>query len=61
MFNIEPIILLDKAFKQGVPQDIINQAIEDNTWFTKDNIHFAINAIRSEMLDREKLNVWMGK
>ncbi|MEG2122055.1 MAG: hypothetical protein RRZ64_08375, partial [Rikenellaceae bacterium] len=61
MFNIEPIILLNKAFKQGVPQDVINQAIEDNTWFTKDNIRFAINAISSEMLDREKLNVWIGK
>ena len=38
---------------------IINEAIAANGWFTRADILRAVEAIRSEMLDREKLTNWL--
>ncbi|MBO5902396.1 MAG: aldehyde dehydrogenase [Tidjanibacter sp.] len=41
-------------------QAIIEQACIANEWFTPDSILRAVEAIRSQMLDREKLNAWLA-
>ena len=38
---------------------IIDEAIAANGWFTRTDILRAVEAIRSEMLDREKLMAWL--
>lgn len=39
---------------------IIDEAIAANGWFTRTDILRAVEAIRSEMLDREKLTAWLS-
>ena len=39
---------------------IIDEAIAANGWFTRADILRAVEAIRSEMLDREKLMAWLS-
>ena len=39
---------------------IIDEAIAANGWFTRVDILRAVEAIRSEMLDREKLTAWLS-
>lgn len=39
---------------------IIDEAIAANGWFTRADIFRAVEAIRSEMLDREKLMAWLS-
>lgn len=39
---------------------IIDKAIAANGWFTRTDILRAVEAIRSEMLDREKLAAWLS-
>lgn len=39
---------------------IIDEAIAANGWFTRADILHAVEAIRSEMLDREKLAAWLS-
>ncbi len=39
---------------------IIDEAIAANGWFTRKDILRAVEAIRTEMLDREKLTAWLG-
>ena len=39
---------------------IIDKAIAANGWFTRTDILRAVEAIRTEMLDREKLTAWLG-
>lgn len=39
---------------------IIDEAIAANGWFTRADILRAVEAIRSEMLDREKLAAWLS-
>ena len=39
---------------------IIDEAIAANGWFTRTDILRAVEAIRSEMLDREKLMAWLS-
>lgn len=40
---------------------IIDEAIAANGWFTRADILRAVEAIRSEMLDREKLMAWLSR
>ena len=40
-------------------RDIIALAIEQNPWFTEQDILSAVEAIRTEMLDRAKLEEWL--
>lgn len=39
---------------------IIDEAIAANGWFTREDILRAVEAIRVEMLDREKLTAWLS-
>ena len=39
---------------------VIEEAIEANGWFTRADILRAVEAIRSEMLDRERLTKWLN-
>ena len=39
---------------------IIDEAVAANGWFTRTDILRAVEAIRSEMLDREKLAAWLS-
>ena len=38
---------------------LIDSAIEQNAWFTEQDIHNAVEAIRTQMLDRAKLEEWL--
>lgn len=40
---------------------IIDEAIAVNGWFTRADILRAVEAIRSEMLDRDKLTAWLSR
>lgn len=46
--------------KDDASRAIISRAIEQNEWFTDDDILQAICAIRREMLDEEKLRRWLS-
>ena len=39
---------------------VIDEAIAANGWFTRTDILRAVEAIRSEMLDRDKLMAWLS-
>ena len=41
-------------------QRVIASAIETNPWFTEQDIHNAVEAIRTQMLDRNKLEAWLA-
>ena len=41
-------------------REVIAEAIAQNSWFTERDILRAIDAIRCEMLDRDKLSSWMA-
>lgn len=38
----------------------IAEAVEANGWFTEDDIRMAVDAIRREFLDRDKIEAWLG-
>lgn len=42
-------------------REIVSLAIADNPWFTKEDIHRAIEAIREDMLQRDKLTAWLAQ
>lgn len=44
--------------KESSSQEVIRRAMEQNEWFTFDDIMLAVDAIRVEFLDREKLQRW---
>ena len=44
--------------KDSSSQEVIHRAMEENPWFSEDDILMAVNAIRQEFLDREKLHIW---
>ena len=41
-------------------QEAIERAIAENEWFSEQNIRYAVEAIRHEMLDREKITQWLA-
>ncbi|MBR5464416.1 MAG: aldehyde dehydrogenase [Alistipes sp.] len=43
-----------------VPEDVVKCAMAHNPWFTAASIGAAIEAIRTEMLDPEKLAAWLA-
>lgn len=50
------------SFGQTPASDlIINSALEQNMWFSRHDIIYAIDAIREQMLDGEKLTQWASK
>ena len=45
---------------QAIPEAVISQAVAENPWFTPTSIRTAVEAIRREMLEREKLEAWLA-
>ena len=44
--------------KDSTSQEVMRRAMEDNPWFSQSDILMAIEAIREEFLDRDKLQKW---
>ena len=44
--------------KDKTSQEVICRAMQQNEWFTSDDILLAVEAIREEFLDRDKLQRW---
>lgn len=49
---------LDGFGNDAATQDVMQRAISANSWFTERDIRRAVDAIRCEMLDGEKLRRW---
>ena len=45
---------------QAIPEAVIDLAVAENPWFTPTSIRAAVEAIRREMLEREKLEAWLA-
>jgi len=45
---------------QAIPEAVIDLAVAENPWFTPTSIRTAVEAIRREMLEREKLEAWLA-
>ena len=45
---------------EAVSQSIIQQASAENEWFTDSDIRYAVEAIRCEMLDKDKISQWLS-
>ena len=43
-----------------LPEVVIERAIAENPWFTRASICAAVEAIRGEMLDRDRLTTWLA-
>ena len=44
----------------NLPEAVIAQAIAQNPWFTCESIRAAVDAIRCDMLDRDRLTAWLS-
>ena len=44
--------------KDSTSQEVMRRAMEENHWFSQSDILMAIEAIREEFLDRDKLQKW---
>ncbi|MBO7219651.1 MAG: aldehyde dehydrogenase [Alistipes sp.] len=47
--------------KEERSRSAMARAIAENEWFSASDIHYAVEAIRSEMLDTEKIEKWLSK
>lgn len=61
MPNTEALTNLGLTLRQGVPKEVLRQAIADNPIFTEESIRFAIDAIVVKMLDEETLSLYPNK
>lgn len=52
---------LRKFVDSAESHNIISYAIEGNPWFTDEDIYRAIEAIRTQMLDKERLETWLSE
>ncbi len=63
-YSIEHFIELGNrlaAFgSDGYSDGVISAAVDANSWFTREGIIAAIEAIRCEMLDRDKIEQWVA-
>ena len=61
---VDIFVTLGERLKHFGSDDASNRIIEDaiaaNGWFTRVDILRAVEAIRSEMLDRDKLTAWLS-
>lgn len=48
------------AFGSGPSADVIERAIRANEWFTRTDILRAVEAVRTAMLDRARLEAWLA-
>lgn len=44
--------------KDSTSQEVMRRAMEENHWFSENDILMAVDAIREELLDRDKLQKW---
>ena len=44
--------------KDSTSQEVMRRAMEENHWFSQGDILMAVEAIREEFLDRDKLQKW---
>ena len=51
---------LSEFGRDGLSRSVIAQAEAENPWFTEDDVCHSIEAIRSQMLDRSKLEQWLA-
>lgn len=59
--NITPFVMLGDLLRtEGVPQEIAQMACEHNPLFTIDNIRNASDAIASQMLNEDAINLWIA-
>ena len=49
---------LENFGEESTSQEIVRRAIEENAWFNRHDILLAVDAIREEFLNREKLQRW---
>lgn len=59
--KIDILVALGAIFETKEFENKVHQAQKANPWFTPFTIREAANAIRTEMLDREKLTRWVSK
>lgn len=59
IFNI--VSELKECFAAGVPREIAEQAIDQNGWFSFDEIALALRAISQEMLEGESFAAWLSR
>ena len=51
---------LDSFGHDARTERCITEAIAANGWFTREDIMMAVDAIRTEFLQRDKLEAWLG-
>ncbi len=51
---------LGDSFDSLLGADVRRTAVSENGWFTDEGIRFAASAIREQMLDRTKIEAWLG-
>lgn len=51
---------LAKVLQCGVPDDIMEKALNQNRWFTAQTVNYAVKSICEEMLNRENLSKWVA-
>ncbi|MDE7133755.1 MAG: hypothetical protein K2N86_00535 [Rikenellaceae bacterium] len=52
---------LRRLLCEGAPPHTVKRAIDDNVWFTPDDIKYAIDAITDTMLSHDAVTQWLGR
>lgn len=58
---INKLVALKKILRNGAPKEVIEAALNDNSWFTEETINSAIQAICDTMLNKTELERWSSK
>ncbi|MFI3267199.1 MAG: acyl-CoA reductase [Rikenellaceae bacterium] len=56
---INTFLTLKNRLSKGVPQEVINDAIKDNNWFSETTINSSVKAICDTMLEEIELKKWI--
>ncbi|MFI3293557.1 MAG: acyl-CoA reductase [Rikenellaceae bacterium] len=59
--KIDIFVELAERLSEGIPARIVVGACGENSWFTEEDIKLAVEAIRKQMLERQKLEEWMSR
>ncbi|MFI3259903.1 MAG: aldehyde dehydrogenase [Rikenellaceae bacterium] len=57
---MEIFVELGRRISSGVPLSVVERATSENKWFSVSDIEFAVAAINSMMLDRERIESWVS-
>ncbi|MFI3266807.1 MAG: hypothetical protein R3Y15_06585 [Rikenellaceae bacterium] len=60
-YKIEPFVLLGDRLQGLIGSDLIAKACLENEWFTSDDIEYAINVLRTTLLDRSELTALLSR